>query len=72
MGERLKIFLIVGLLGFVAGMVAQAMYEYVFPWLAMVLPQVFQIRFFASGVLGAVLTIALISVWAYMTQSQER
>lgn len=72
MGERVKVFLLVAVLGFLAGIVAQLTGEYVLPWLAAVLPQLVQIKFLVSGVCGAFLTLGLVSIWAYVTQSKER
>jgi uncharacterized membrane protein YedE/YeeE len=72
MGERIKIFVLVALLGFAAGIVAQLTADYIIPGLMTVLPQLIQIKFVVSGFAGAILTLVLISVWAYMTQSQER
>jgi hypothetical protein len=72
MGERVKIFLMVALLGFVAGIVAQLAGEYAIPWLETVLPQLVQMRFLVSGFAGACLTLVLISVWAYIAGPPER
>jgi hypothetical protein len=72
MAERLKIFVIVALLGFLAGIIAQLTADYVIPTLMVVLPQLVQIKFVISGFAGACLTLVLISVWAYVTGSPER
>jgi hypothetical protein len=71
MGERLKVFGLVAVLGFVAGIIADLSAEYVIPWLVAVLPELVQIRFLVSGFAGACLTLVLVSVWAYVTGPSE-
>lgn len=71
MGERLKIFGLVAVLGFMAGMIAQLTADYVIPYLLTILPELFQIRFLVSGFAGACLTLVLVSVWAYITGPSE-
>jgi len=73
MGERFKIFGLVALLGFAAGIIAQLTADYVIPALLQILPQLVQIRFVVSGFAGACLTLVLVSAWAYITgSSRER
>lgn len=72
MGERLKIFVLVAILGFLAGVIAQLTADYVIPALMAVLPQLVQVRFLVSGFAGACLTLLLISVWAYVSGPSER
>jgi hypothetical protein len=72
MSERFKIFGLVAILGFIAGVIAQVTADYVIPWLLVVLPALVQIRFLVSGFAGACLTLVLVSVWAYITGSAER
>ncbi|MGQ9551285.1 MAG: hypothetical protein ACUVUE_02550 [Candidatus Bathycorpusculaceae bacterium] len=72
MGERLKVFGIVALLGFIAGVIAQLTADYIIPWLLVILPQLVQIRFLVSGFAGACLTVVLVSIWAYVTGPSER
>jgi uncharacterized membrane protein YedE/YeeE len=71
MGDRLKIFGIVALLGFMAGVIAQLTADYIIPWLMVVIPQLVQIRFLVSGFAGAALTLVLVTVWAYMTGKKD-
>ncbi len=71
MGERLKVFGLVAVLGFMAGMIAQLTADYVIPYLLTILPELFQIRFLVSGFAGACLTLVLVSVWAYITGPSE-
>jgi len=69
--ERLKVFLIIAMFGFVAGVVADLASTYVIPILQSLLPKFLQARTFLSGIAGAILTVALVSVWAYITGPQE-
>jgi hypothetical protein len=72
MSERLKVFGLVALLGFMAGVIAQLTADYVIPWLMVVIPALVQIRFIVSGFAGACLTLVLVSVWAYMTGPRDK
>jgi hypothetical protein len=72
MGDRLKVFGIIALLGFLAGVIAQLTADYVIPWLMVVLPALVQVRFVVSGVAGAALTLVLVSIWAYATGNKDR
>lgn len=72
MGERLKVFALVAVLGFIAGVIADLTATYVIPALAAILPAFLNARFLLSGFAGAVLTLVLISVWAYITGPSER
>jgi len=71
MGERLKIFTFVAILGFIAGVIAELTIEYVIPWLAAVLPVIFSVRYVLAGLAGAFLTLIIVSVWAYVTGPRE-
>ncbi|MEM3629768.1 MAG: hypothetical protein QW667_06760 [Candidatus Bathyarchaeia archaeon] len=72
MGERLKVFALVAVLGFIAGVIADITAEYVIPALMAILPAFLNARFILSGLAGACLTVVLVSVWAYITGSTER
>jgi len=72
MGERLKIFVFVAILGFFAGMIADLAATYAIPALANVLPAFLSARYLLSGFAGACLTLVLVSVWAYISGSPER
>jgi len=72
MSDRLRVFAIVALLGFMAGVIAQVTATYVIPWLISVLPLLGGLTsFMISGVAGAVLTVALVGVWAYLTGNRD-
>lgn len=72
MGERFKIFGLVAILGFMAGVIADLTAEYVIPALMTILPAFLNARYILSGLAGACLTVVLVSVWAYITGSTER
>jgi threonine/homoserine/homoserine lactone efflux protein len=71
MGDRLKIFGLVALLGFMAGIIADLTSTYVIPWLMTVLPVFIKERIILSGLAGACLTVVLVSIWAYITGPSE-
>jgi hypothetical protein len=73
MNSRLKVFGIIALLGFVAGVIAQVTATYFLPWLVSVLPLLGGLtNFVVSGFAGAVLTVAIVGVWAYLTGNKDR
>ena len=71
MGERMRIFALVAVLGFMAGIIAQLTADYAIPWLLDVLPALINIKWLVSGFAGATLTLVLVSIWAYMTGNRE-
>lgn len=71
MGERTKVFGIVAILGFLAGIIAQLTSEYIIPTLIDLLPAFFNAKYVLSGLAGALLTVFLVSIWAYLTSSSE-
>ena len=71
MGDRVKIFVIVALLGFLAGVIAQISSDFILPWLWDVLPAFMNAKWVVSGVAGAIITVVLISVWAHFSGSGE-
>ncbi len=72
MNSRLKVFGLIALLGFVAGIIAQITAVYFIPWMVSVLPLLGGMTsFLISGFAGAVITIAIVSAWAYVTGKKE-
>ncbi len=72
MGDRIKIFGIIALLGFVAGVIAQLAATYFIPWMISILPMLGGLSsFIISGFAGAVLTMGLVGAWAYLTGRRE-
>lgn len=72
MNERLKVFMLVAVLGFLAGVIADLTAEYIIPGLLVLLPAFFSARYVLSGLAGACLTLVLVSVWAYITGTPDR
>lgn len=72
MNERFKVFGLVAVLGFMAGVIADLTSTYVLPALMAILPAFLNARYLLSGFAGACLTLVLVSVWAYITGSSER
>ncbi len=72
MGDRIRVFGIIALLGFMAGVIAQLAATYFIPWMISILPMLGELTsFMISGFAGACLTVALVSVWAYMTGKRD-
>jgi hypothetical protein len=72
MNGRLKVFGIIAILGFVAGVIAQLTASVVIPWLVTVLPLLGGVtNYLIAGFAGACLTVVLVSAWAYMTGKKE-
>jgi zinc transporter ZupT len=72
MNSRLKIFGLIALLGFVAGVIAQVTATYLIPWMISVLPLLGgATTYMISGFAGAILTVAIVGAWAYMTGKKE-
>jgi hypothetical protein len=72
MGDRIKVFGIIALLGFMAGVIAQLTADYIIPWLMTVLPALINVKWVVSGFAGATLTLVLVGVWAYVTGNKNR
>ncbi len=72
MTSRLRIFGVIAILGFLAGILAQVAAVYFVPWFISVLPLLGgATSFVISGCAGAILTVAIVSVWAYMTGKKD-
>ena len=72
MTSRVKVFGMIALLGFVAGIVAQLCATFVIPWFVEVLPLLGSVTtYLISGFAGAILTVALVSVWAYLIGKKD-
>lgn len=69
MGERIKVLLSFAVLGFMAGILAKFSYEYAVPWLVAHFPFI-GLDWVLSGFAGAVLTMFLVTVWAYASESR--
>ncbi|HLN45481.1 MAG TPA: hypothetical protein VK209_07215 [Candidatus Sulfotelmatobacter sp.] len=72
MSDRIRIFAIVAILGFMAGVIAQVTAEYVIPWIMVVLPALINVKWIVSGCAGAGLTLVLITIWAYFSGNKNQ
>jgi hypothetical protein len=72
MNNRIKVFGIIALLGFVAGIIAQVTATVIIPALILALPsRGFISSYVISGFAGAILTVVLVGVWAYLTGKKD-
>jgi hypothetical protein len=72
MNSRLKVFGVIAILGFIAGVIAQLTASIIIPWLVTVLPLLGGItNYLIAGFAGACLTVVLVSAWAYMTGKKD-
>jgi len=67
MGERVKMIGTFALLGFFAGMVANATWKYAIPWLSTVVFPSLGVEWIFSGIAGAFITLGLVTAWAYIS-----
>jgi len=72
MNDRYKIFALVAVLGFFAGVIADLTATYILPALLTIFPEVLKARYLLSGLAGAFLTLVLVSVWAYITGPAQK
>ena len=73
MSDRVKVFGIIAVLGFLAGVIAQVTATYFIPWLISILPALGGLTsFMVSGFAGACLTVVLVGAWAYLTGNRDR
>jgi hypothetical protein len=72
MSSRIKVFAIIALLGFLAGIIAQVTATIIIPAVVLALPSLsFLSSYLISGLAGACLTVVLVSIWAYMTGRKD-
>jgi hypothetical protein len=72
MNSRIKVFSVIAILGFFAGIIAQLTAAVIIPWLATVVPLLGGItNYLIAGCAGACLTVVLVSAWAYMTGKKD-
>jgi len=67
MGERIKMIGTFAFLGFFAGIVANATWKYVIPWLSTVVFPTLGLEWIFSGIAGAFITLGLVTAWAYIS-----
>jgi len=67
LGERFRLIITFGFLGFVAGIVANFTYRHIIPWLSTIVFPMIGLDWILSGVAGAFITLALVTAWAYVS-----
>jgi hypothetical protein len=71
MGERVKMVGTFAVLGFLAGLVANATWTYVIPWLSAFVFPTLGLEWIFSGIAGAFITLGLVTAWAYISGPSE-
>jgi len=72
MSERIKILGVFAVLGFLAGILANFAYHTVVPALLSLFPQIIQAEWILSGFAGALLTILVLVLWAYLGRPSHK
>jgi glycerol uptake facilitator-like aquaporin len=73
MDQRIKLFGIIGIVGFIAGVLAALVYEYFIPWLKEVLPSFSDFTvYIVAGIAGAIIAVVLIFIWAAVSGKKDR
>jgi hypothetical protein len=67
MGERFKLIATFAILGFMAGIFANFTYKDIIPWLSTIVFPVIGLDWIFSGLAGALITVGLVTAWAYMS-----
>jgi len=71
MNDRLRILGTFAVLGFVGGVLANILYNTLWPWLLNVFPTVFTAEWVLSGIAGALITTFMVVLWVYLSQPTE-
>ena len=72
MNDRFKMIATFGCLGFIAGIVANFTGKVIIPWLSTIVIPAIGIDWILSGVAGALITVGLVTAWAYMSGTGEQ
>lgn len=72
MSERIKMLGIFAILGFVAGILANFAYHTVLPTILAIFPEMLQAEWMMSGIAGAILTMVVLVLWAYLSGSRKQ
>ena len=72
MSERIKILGIFAILGFVAGILANFAYHTVLPTILAIFPEMLQAEWMLSGLAGALLTMIVLVLWAYLSGPRKQ
>jgi len=73
MDQRIKIFGIIAIIGFIAGVIAALALKYFIPWLKEASSSLSGIAdYLIAGIVGAILAVVLIAVWVRITRKTDR
>jgi len=72
MSERIKILGLFAILGFLAGILANFAYHTVLPTILAIFPQMLQAEWMLSGLAGAILTMIVLILWAYLSGPRKQ
>ena len=72
MSERTKMITTFAILGFIAGVIANFSARIVVPWLIANFPLLLAADWILSGLAGALLTIVMVVIWAYISPPSEK
>jgi len=72
MEQRIKIFGLIAIVGFIAGVIAALALKYFIPWLKENLPALGSITdYLIAGIIGAILAVILIAVWIRISENKD-
>jgi len=72
MSERIKILGLFAILGFLAGILANFAYHTVLPTILAIFPEMLQAEWMLSGFAGALLTMIVLVLWAYLSGPRKQ
>jgi uncharacterized membrane protein required for colicin V production len=73
MDHRIKIFGLIALVGFIAGVIAALALKYLVPWLRENLPSLRGATdYLIAGVAGAILAVVFIAIWVRISGNRDR
>ena len=68
MNNRLKVFGVIALIGFLAGVLAQVTATFIIPAIADAIPSLGgAVPYLTAGFAGAIITVLIVGAWAYLT-----
>ena len=72
MTSRLKVFGVIAIIGFLAGVLAQLTATFLIPAIILALPALGAVSsYLIAGLAGAVITVFIVGAWAYLTGRKE-
>jgi H+/Cl- antiporter ClcA len=72
MDQRIKIFGVIAVIGFIAGIIAMLIIDKVIPWLKDALPSLSKVTpYLIAGIIGAALAVIFIIIWSRTTGNRD-